>query len=105
MVGRHWAPDCEIDVVAIQWPQRKLLLGECKWGAQDVGLDVVRSLIEERSPRVLARLEGEQWDVHFVFFARSGFTEAARHYATTVGARLLTLEAIDADLKKVKMLL
>lgn len=100
VVGRHWAPDCEIDVVAIHWTQRKLLLGECKWGAPDVGLDVVRSLIEERSPRVLARLEGANWEVHFLFFARSGFTEAARQYAATAGARLLTLDVINADLKK-----
>ena len=99
LVGRHWSPDCEIDVVAVQWTQRKILLGDCKWGAQDVGVDVIRSLIEVRGPRALARLEGEQWEVHYLFFARSGFTSAAREQAESVGARLVTLDVIDADLK------
>lgn len=98
-VGRHWSPDCEIDVLAIHWAQRKILLGECKWGAQDVGVDVLRSLIEERSPRVLTRLGGETWEIHFIFFARSGFTDAAQRFAETTGARLLTLNQIDLDLK------
>lgn len=101
VVGRHWSADCEIDFVAIHWTQRKILLGECKWGANDVGVDVVRSLIEERGPRALQRLPGEDWEVLYLFFARVGFTDPARHYAQAAGARLLTLEEIDADLKNV----
>ncbi len=100
MVGRHWSPDCEIDIVAIHWAERKILLGECKWGAHDVGVDVLRSLIEERSARLLARLEGGNWETQFIFFARSGFTDAAQRLAETAGTRLLTLNQIDLDLKK-----
>ena len=98
MVGRHWANDVEIDVVAINWRQRQLLLGECKWGVDAVGSDVIESLVNVRAARVLAKLEGEGWQTHFVFFARVGFTEAARRYAAIVGARLLDLSMIDADL-------
>ncbi|MCB0123424.1 MAG: hypothetical protein KDE58_14315 [Caldilineaceae bacterium] len=101
IVGRHWSSDCEIDVVAIHWTQRKVILGECKWGANDVGLDVVRSLIEERGPRALQRLKGEGWEVHYLFFARVGFTDPAREYAEAAGARLLTLDRIDADMKTI----
>ncbi|MEW5987982.1 MAG: ATP-binding protein [Chloroflexota bacterium] len=96
-VGRHWSPDCEIDVVAINWRQRRLLLGECKWGTDTVGKDVIRSLIEERSPRVLARLEGE-WQRDYVFFARAGFTPAARAEATTSGATLVDLARLDREI-------
>jgi len=49
--GRHWSPDSEIDVVAINWRERPVPLGECKWGTDAVRRDVVRSPIEERAPR------------------------------------------------------
>ncbi|MFN8489960.1 MAG: ATP-binding protein [Caldilineaceae bacterium] len=99
-VGRHWSADCEIDVVAINWQQRKILLGECKWGAEPVGPEVVRSLIEERGPRVLARLEGDNWQVTYSFFARAGFSNAACEQATTAGALLLDLETLDAEISR-----
>jgi uncharacterized protein len=97
-VGRHWSADCEIDVVAINWRERKLLLGECKWGANLVGVEVIRSLIEERGPRVLARLGENGWQTTYAFFARTGFTPAARERAAVNDAFLLTLSQIDADL-------
>ena len=96
--GRHWSPDSEIDVVAINWRERQVLLGECKWGTDAVGRDVVRNLVEERSPRVLARLEGE-WQTHYAFFARAGFTDAAREEATPVGATMADLAQLDQELK------
>jgi uncharacterized protein len=92
--------DCEIDVVAINWRERKLLLGECKWGANLVGVEVIRSLIEERGPRVLARLGEKEWQTTYAFFARTGFTIDAQARAATEGARLLTLPMIDADLAR-----
>jgi len=98
-VGRHWASDCEIDVVAIHWRERKVLLGECKWGAKSVGVEVVRSLIEIRGPKALKRLPGDGWEVSYIFFARSGFTEPAKNYAKAASAQLVTLDQIDADLK------
>jgi uncharacterized protein len=58
-VGHHWEREVEIDVAAINWTERRLLLGECQWGEDDVGRSVIASLILERGPRLLARLEGE----------------------------------------------
>lgn len=98
MVGRHWSADVEIDVVAINWHQRQLLLGECKWGGDEVGREVIESLVNVRGPRVAAKLDGEGWQTHFVFFARSGFTPAAHEAAAGAGARLVDLAMIDADL-------
>jgi AAA+ ATPase superfamily predicted ATPase len=97
-VGRHWSPDCEIDVAAINWRARQVLLGECKWGVHPVGRDVIRDLIEERGPRVLERLEGD-WQAHYVFFARAGFTDAAREDAARLGATLVDLARLDRDLQ------
>jgi hypothetical protein len=98
LVGRHWSHDVEIDVVAINWRQHQILLGECKWGLDTVGRDVIENLVNERAPRVLARLPGTGWQTHFVFFARTGFTTAAQALAVTVDARLLDLATIDSDL-------
>jgi len=38
--------------------------------------------------------------VHYVFFARAGFTDAARAEAESVGAQLVDLETLDADLRR-----
>jgi AAA+ ATPase superfamily predicted ATPase len=97
-VGRHWAADCEVDVAAINWRRRQILLGECKWGTNRVGRSVIRTLIEEKTPRVLAKLEGD-WQTHYVFFARAGFTEAAQQETTQAGARTVDLAQLDQDLQ------
>jgi AAA+ ATPase superfamily predicted ATPase len=96
-VGRHWAPDCEIDVVAINWRLRQILLGECKWGATPIGRRIVRDLVETRAPRVIDKLEGE-WQIHYAFFGRAGFTDAAREEAAKVKATLVDLAQLDRDL-------
>jgi AAA+ ATPase superfamily predicted ATPase len=79
-VGAHWGKGVQVDVAAINWRERKLLIGECKWGTHAVGRDVIRELIERKTPLVQAALPegGNQWDIHHVFFARAGFTEAAQ---------------------------
>jgi AAA+ ATPase superfamily predicted ATPase len=79
-VGSHWAADVQVDVAAISWREEALLLGEAKWGTKRVGRALVRELVEEKTPKVLAALpeRGEEWTVHHVFFARAGFTEAAQ---------------------------
>jgi hypothetical protein len=55
---------------------------------------VIRELVD-KAPRVVP---GEDWAVHYTFFARSGFTDAARAEAESLGATLVDLERLDADL-------
>ncbi|HUV89627.1 MAG TPA: ATP-binding protein [Anaerolineae bacterium] len=100
IVGSHWAADVQVDVVALNWRERAVLLGECKWGTHPVGRDVVRELIEVKTPQVLAELPegGAGWRAYHAFFARAGFTEAAR--AQAADARLVDLATLDADLAK-----
>jgi hypothetical protein len=81
LVGSHWAPDAQVDVVAVNWRDQAILLGECKWGVDAVGRSVVRDLVD-KAPRVVP---GEDWQVHHAFFARSGLTDAARAEAEPVG--------------------
>ena len=72
------------------------LLGECKWGVDAVGRSVIRELVE-KSPQVVPE---DDWQVHYVFFARAGFTDAARAEAEAVGAQLVDLETLDVDLRR-----
>lgn len=96
-VGRHWSTDCEIDVAAINWRQRQILLGECKWGTEPVGRAVIRDLLE-RAPRVLEKLDGA-WQAHYAFFARAGFTDAAQEEAAAVGATMVDLARLDREVQ------
>ena len=96
IVGSHWSRDAQIDVVAIDWRARKILLGEAKWGAGKVGREVVRELVG-KAPRVVPE-GGKGWRVSYVFFARDGFTAAARKEAAAHGALLRTLEEMEPEL-------
>ena len=96
LVGSHWAKDAQVDVVAINWRDQAILLGESKWGADPVGRAVIRELVA-KAPQVVP---AEGWQVHYVFFARAGFTGAAQAEAEAVGARLIDLETLDAGLRQ-----
>ncbi len=99
-VGAHWGKGAQVDVAAINWRQRQLLLGECKWGIHPVGRDVVVELIEKKTPIVRRALpdEGEGWQIHYAFFARQGFTEAALTYGAAQYAIMIDLARLDAGL-------
>ena len=104
-------------VVAVNWRQKAILLGECKWGLvlsracpeprrrvegmDTVGRDVIRDLIEKKTPRLLKDLpdSGKEWDVYYTFFARIGFTDAARAEAKAHDAWLVDLAKLDRDLR------
>jgi AAA+ ATPase superfamily predicted ATPase len=101
-VGSHWSRRVQVDVVAVNWQERAVLLGECKWGTDRVRRNVIRNLLEEKSRRLLQDLAdaiGEGWAVHCVFFARAGFTDAARSLAQDHGALLIDLDGLDRDLQ------
>jgi AAA+ ATPase superfamily predicted ATPase len=100
-VGSHWATDAQVDVVALSWRQKAILLGEAKWGTNRVGRALVRELVEAKSPKVLAALpdRGEGWAVHYALFARAGFTGAAQTEAGQRGVELVDLERMDRELR------
>jgi AAA+ ATPase superfamily predicted ATPase len=99
-VGAHWGKGVQVDVVAISWQDKAILLGEAEWSTGPVGGAVIRQLIEGKTPKVLAALphRGEEWAIHFAFFARAGFTEAAQAEAKRHGAMLVDLATLDHDL-------
>ena len=95
-VGSHWSPVAQIDIVAINWRQKNILLGEAKWSKDRVSRSVVRELVG-KTPSVIPD-DGEGWTVHYALFARSGFTEAAVTEAQRYSALLVDLETLGADL-------
>jgi AAA+ ATPase superfamily predicted ATPase len=99
-VGSHWSADVQVDVVAINWREKAILLGECKWGTGTVGRGFVRELVADKTSKVLADLPdgGQGWAVYYAFFARGGFTEAARAEGERLQVALVTLAQLDATL-------
>lgn len=79
IVGAHWSRRAQVDVVAINWTERQILLGECKWGHEAVSRQIVRELIDRKVPLVTRDLpeEGAGWQVYYALFSRAGFTAAA----------------------------
>jgi len=96
LVGSHWAADAQIDVVAINWREKAILLGECKWGADAINRTVIRTLINKSALVV----PDADWQIYYAFFARSGFTVEARAEAATVDALLIDLPTLDHDLRQ-----
>ena len=75
-VGSHWGRRIQMDVAAVNWSERWLLLGECKWGLDKIDAQVVREFAE-RAKRLVEK-EFESWSVYLLFFARGGFIDSAR---------------------------
>jgi len=96
LVGSYWSKEAQVDVVAINWQEKTILLGECKWGVDPVKRPVVEELIT-KAPMVVP---GEGWQVYFAFFARSGFTEEARQEGRNANALMVDLEMLDRDLQR-----
>lgn len=99
-VGSHWGGGVQVDVVAINWREKAILLGEAKWQVDTVGRSLIKELVEQKTPLVLKTLpdEGSGWQVHYAFFARTGFTEAAQTEATAAHVLLVDLHRLDQDL-------
>jgi uncharacterized protein len=100
VVGSHWSRSVQADVVAINWHERAMLIGECKWGGDVVDRQVVRDLVERTGPLVVGELpgEGRDWRVQYACFARAGFTDAARSFLQEHQGIAVDLEELERGL-------
>jgi hypothetical protein len=94
-IGSFWSAKAQVDVVAINWRTKDILLGECKWGTQVVARDVIQTLLDKTHQVVPTAGE---WRIHYLFFARSGFTTAAQALAEEHQAQLVTLAQLEHDM-------
>lgn len=79
-LGRYWDNKCEIDITALDPEGRNLILGECKYWQDAVGLSVLRDL-EAKAENVL--WEKSKRKVWYVLFGASGFTDELKEYAAS----------------------
>jgi AAA+ ATPase superfamily predicted ATPase len=100
-VGSHWSRRVQVDVVALNWVTHEILLGECKWGTGRVDRQVVRELVEKKTPLVLRDMpeNGKGWQVHYALFARRGFTPTAVAEIQSVHGLLVDLDTMEVDLE------
>lgn len=95
--GSFWSKQAQIDVLAINWRTKDILLGECKWGQQAVGHEVIQTLVEKMEKVLPGQVN---WQVHYAFFARSDFTAAAQALAQKRQSLLITLDQMEADVRR-----
>lgn len=100
VIGSHWSRHVQVDVVAINWQERQVLIGECKWGDDAVSRTIVRDLIATKTPLLLADLPngGAGWTIRHAIFACAGLTAAARAELETHNGLVVDLNLLMRDL-------
>ncbi len=77
-LGRYWDARTEIDIAALDPEGRNLILGECKYWAEPVGIGVLRELEEKAQSVAWERDSRKVW---YVLFGLSGFTQELKDLA------------------------
>lgn len=72
-IGRYWDSKDEIDIVALDPEGKNLILGECKYWTEPVGVSVLRDLEAKADSVAWERDSRKVW---YVLFSASGFTDA-----------------------------
>jgi hypothetical protein len=100
-VGSHWSRNVQVDIAAVNWQDKAILIGECKWGTDRVAKAAMDELIESKTPQLMQALpdEGRDWTIHHAFFARTGFTPEAQALAKSRRVDLVDLDRLDRDLR------
>lgn len=77
-IGRYWDNDIEIDIAALDSEGKNLILGECKYWKEAVGINVLLNL-EEKSKKVMWNIGSRKtW---YVLFSINGFTPELKKLA------------------------
>lgn len=108
-VGSAWNARAQVDVVGINFMQKTIILGECKWTLHPAERQVLAELVEKKASLVIPA-KGN-WKVHFLGFSRSGWTSGAQQYQdefnrrppagpnwVATGMQLVDLEQLDVDM-------
>lgn len=109
-VSSDWGPRHQADVVAVNWHDHQVLIGEAKWHVDDFDLKEWRSFLK-RAEHVLERLKNADparrrdsaspdWTTYLILFARRGITPAVRVAVEQANAKVMLFEEIAADLAR-----
>ena len=77
-IGRYWDSKDEIDIVALDPEGKNLILSECKYWAEPVGVSVLRDLEAKTDSVAWERDNRKVW---YVLFSASGFTKELKALA------------------------
>lgn len=77
-VGRYWNAGTEIDIAALDPDSGNLILGECKYWREPVGINVLREL--EQKAREVDWRRGQR-NIRYVLFGAGGFTSELKKLA------------------------
>ncbi|MGB9693906.1 MAG: DUF234 domain-containing protein, partial [Fervidobacterium sp.] len=77
-IGRWWDRNEEIDVVALNEKENKILFGEVKWSNKPVGIDIYDNL-KRKAKLVQWGKEGRK--EYYCLFSKSGFTDEMKRIA------------------------
>ncbi len=77
-VGRFWNANCEIDIAALDPDGKNLILGECKYWKEKVGVNVFREL-EKKTEFI--EWNKEKRNIYYVLFSANGFTDELKNLA------------------------
>ena len=94
-VGSHWSKEAQIDVVGINWRTKQILFGECKWGRQPVERKVMDKLVAQSAKALPGKGD---WQQDYILFSRAALTSAAQQQVSELGAMVLSIEQIEADM-------
>lgn len=79
-LGRWWDARDEIDIAALDPDGKNLILGECKYWTEPVGVSVLRELEAKSAFVAWEREKRKTW---YVLFSASGFTEELKALASS----------------------
>jgi hypothetical protein len=112
-VGSEWKRNFMVDVVGLDKASKSIILGDCFWREEPVGLESVQELVRKTRS---ALPYTDQWSVYYVIFSASGWTAEAEEKAQAVieevaasgkrrswrpvGIRLVNLQKLDSDLDR-----
>ena len=72
-LGRYWDSNTEIDIVGLDPEENNMILGECKYWNEPVGIQVLQEL-EGKSKRIAWRKDNRKtW---YILFSMNGYTDA-----------------------------
>ena len=79
-IGKWWDGKNEIDIAAIDPEGKNLILGECKYWQEPVGINVLRDL-ERKAVEV--EWNRDHRNTYYVLFGANGFTDELKELAAT----------------------
>lgn len=88
-LGRYWDSKIEIDIAALDPEGKNLILGECKYWTDPVGVSVFRDLEAKTDSVTWERKNRKVW---YVLFSASGFTDELKKMAQSREDLLLCSE-------------